>query len=85
MDIEKLDQIVDIISKGDTGAVEGLFSKPGGRKFLESVVLMVMCNLPHVQEDKEDLFIAFRRALDKIEKRIKRQKEGQKILRQVYN
>ena len=85
MDLEKLEQIVNIISKGDTGAVEGLFSKPGGRRFLESVVLMVVYSSPHMQEDKEDLFMAFRRGLDRIERRIKRQKEGQKILREVYN
>ncbi|MCW3111810.1 MAG: hypothetical protein JWR18_206 [Segetibacter sp.] len=85
MDIEKLDQIVNIISKGDTSAAEALFNKPGGRKFLESVVLMVVCNLPYVHEDKEDLFIAFHKALDKIENRIKHQKQGQKILMQAYS
>ncbi|MCW3108725.1 MAG: hypothetical protein JWQ09_3231, partial [Segetibacter sp.] len=69
MDIEKLEQIINIISKGDTRSAEVLFNKPGGRKFLESIVLVVVCNLPYQHEEKGDLFIAFRKALDKIEKR----------------
>jgi hypothetical protein len=85
MDTEKLQQIIKLISKGDTSAAEVLFDKPGGRKYLESIVLVVMGSLPHLQEDKEELFFAFLKGLDKIEKRIQHQKEGQKILRQVYN
>lgn len=84
MEIEQLEEIANIISKGDTGAVEGLFNKPGGRKFFERVVLTVLYAIPREQEDKEDLFVAFCKGLDKIEKRIKRQKDGQTILKQVY-
>ena len=76
---------MNVVSKGDTTAIEGLFNKPGGRKFLERVILMVIYKLPYEQDDKEDLFMALRKALDKIEYRIKHQKEGQKILRQVYS
>jgi ribosome-associated translation inhibitor RaiA len=35
--------------------------------------------LPYSQEEKVALFSAFMNALDKIEKRIKHQKEGQRI------
>jgi ribosome-associated translation inhibitor RaiA len=84
MDTEKLEQIIHNISKGDTGLIEVFFKKPGGRKFFESLVLIVISRLPYEQEEKEDLFIAFRKALNKIEERIKHQKEGQKILQQVY-
>jgi ribosome-associated translation inhibitor RaiA len=84
MDIEKLEHIIHSISKGDTSVIEVLFKKPGGRKFLEGLVVIVISRLPYMQEEKEDLFIAFRKALDKIEKRIKHQKEGQKILQQIY-
>ena len=85
MHLEKLDEIINIISRGDTTSAEALFSKPGGRKYLESIVLIVINNLPYSTDEKEELFIAFLKALNKIEKRIKRQKEGQKILNQVYN
>jgi ribosome-associated translation inhibitor RaiA len=84
MYIEKLEQIIRIIAKGDTSSVELLFNKPGGRKYLESIVLVVVSNLPYSQEEKVALFSAFMNALDKIEKRIKHQKEGQKILNQIY-
>jgi hypothetical protein len=84
MEIEKLEEIIDIISKGDISAAEVLFNKPGGRKFLERVVLVVICNLPYEQEQKEELFYAFRKALNKIENRLKHQKEGQKILKDVF-
>ena len=84
MYIEKLEQIIRIIAKGDTSSVELLFNKPGGRKYFESIVLVVVSNLPYSQEEKVALFCAFMNALDKIENRIKHQKEGQKILNQMY-
>lgn len=80
MDPEKLENIVNIISKGDITAAEVLFEKPGGRKFLECIVLTVVCGMRADPEEKEDLFLAFRRALNKIEKRIYHQKQGQQIL-----
>lgn len=84
MQIEKLEQLIRIIAKGDTASVELLFNKPGGRKYLESIVLVVISNLPCLQEEKVNLFTAFINVLDKIEKRIKHQKEGQKILNQIH-
>ena len=84
MQIEKLEQIIHMIAKGDTSSVELLFNKPGGRKYLESIVLVIVSNLPYSQVEKLALFSAFMNALDKIEKRIRHQKEGQKILNQIY-
>lgn len=81
---EKLEQLINIISKGDTSPVELLFDKPGGRKYFESIVLIVVTNLSYSEEEKVNLFAAFIKALDKIEEKIKHQKEGQKILRQIY-
>jgi hypothetical protein len=85
MNIEDLQDIINLASKGNTGPAEALFRKPGGRKYLESLVLLLVCNLPYLQEDKEDVFLAFRKVLDKLEYRIRHQQEGQKILSQVYN
>lgn len=85
MNIENLEQIIQMISKGDTRSAELLFNKPGGRKYLESIVLVVVSTLPNSREEKIDLFSAVIKGLDKIEKRIRRQKEGQNILRQVYS
>lgn len=83
MNEEKLACIIQTISKGDTGAAELLFSRPGGRKYFESLIAVVISNLPYGQDEKADLFIAFRTGLDKIEKRIRHQKEGQEILKQI--
>jgi len=82
MDTEEVKHIIDIISKGNTGPAEDLFTKPGGRKYLESIVLTILCTMP-VEKEKEVLFRAFRKGLDKIEQRIKRQSEGQRILEQI--
>ncbi|HEX8334431.1 MAG TPA: hypothetical protein VF622_17540 [Segetibacter sp.] len=84
MDNRKLEQIISIISKGDIQFAEALFSKPGGRKYLENIVLIVISNLPTEEDEKEDLFKAFVKGLDKIESRIQHQKQGQKILKQIY-
>lgn len=84
MNLEKLESIINTLAKGDTSVAEKLLSKPGGKKYLESIVLIIVNNLPHVQEEKEYLFIAFLKALNKIEKRIKHQKAGQEILKQIY-
>ncbi|HSV11880.1 MAG TPA: hypothetical protein VLI68_13985 [Hanamia sp.] len=81
--MENLKQIIHLISRGDTSSAELLFNKPGGRKYLESMVLVVVTGLPYEEEEKVDLFGAFIKGLDKIERRINRQKEGQKILNQV--
>lgn len=83
MELKSLRQLISLVSKGDTAAAEALFARPGGRKYIESIVLTVLCSVPELESEKEDLFFAFRKALDNIEKRIKRQKEGQEILDQI--
>ena len=85
MQRDQLEQIINIISKGDTSPAELLFNKPGGRKYFESLILVVVTSLPYSQEEKENLFSTFIKVLDKIEKRIEHQKEGQKILRQIFS
>jgi len=39
--------IIRTISKGDTSLVEGFFRKPGGRKYLENIALILINALPH--------------------------------------
>ena len=83
IDLKKLEEVVSIISKGDTSIAEKMLNKPGGRIFLESSVLMILSHLPYPASDREALFIAFIKTLNKIEGRIRRQHEGQEILKQV--
>jgi hypothetical protein len=84
MNIEKFEEAITIISRGDTSIAEALFSKPGGRKYFESIVAVVVSTLPGEAEEKEHLFRAFIKGLDRIEYRIKHQRQGQKILKQLY-
>jgi hypothetical protein len=84
MEGEKFEPVTNNISRGDISFAEDLFSKPGGRKYLENILMVLLTSLPE-QGDKDDLFVALVKGLDKIEKRIKRQKEGKEILQQVYN
>lgn len=85
MEIERLEHILNVIVKGDIDIAGALFTKPGGRKFFESVVLVVVCNLPYEHEQKEELFSAFLEAMNKIENRLTHQQEGEKILSKIWN
>ncbi|WP_207496064.1 hypothetical protein [Aridibaculum aurantiacum] len=82
---EDLQFIVNTIAKGDTTFAEEFFRKPGGRKYLENITLILINTLPYKHEEKEELYFAFVQVLNKIEKRIKRQKDGQRILEDVFS
>ncbi len=74
-----------MVSKGNTDTIEALFKKPGGKSYLETMVLMVLSNSGYLHDEKEALFNAFLKVTNNLEKRIKRQKDGEVILMQVYN
>jgi hypothetical protein len=76
-------KIIQTISKGDTSFAESFFEKPGGKKYLENIVLILVNTLPHIQDDKEEIYSGFVQILNRIEKRIQRQKEGTRILKQI--
>lgn len=76
--------IIDTLAKGDTGFVERFFKKPGGRKHLENITLLLIHTLPNEHEEKEELYYGFVEVLDKLEKRIKHQHVGQQILEDVF-
>ena len=76
--------IIRTISKGDTSLVESFFRKPGGRKYLENITLILINALPHHYGEKEELFLGFVEVLDRMEQRIERQKDGQDILEDVF-
>lgn len=83
MKTENLEEIIKILSKGNTSPAEKLLSKPGGRKYIESIVLIIISNLHVLQEEKEDVFQAFLHLLNMLENRIKHQKNGQAILNRI--
>lgn len=81
---EHFKNLINAISKGDTSLVESFFSRPGGRKYLENITLILINTLPHHYDKKEELYAGVVEVLDLMEQRIQRQKEGQEILGNVF-
>ena len=75
--------LIRTIAKGDTSLVESFFQKPGGRKYLENITLILINALPHQYGEKEELYLGFIEVLDRMEQRIQRQKDGAEILDDV--
>ena len=80
---EHFKHLIRTISKGDTSFVESFFRRPGGRRYLENITLILINTLPHHYDDKEELYLGFVEVLDRMEQRIQRQNEGQEILEEV--
>jgi hypothetical protein len=76
--------LIRVISKGDTSLVESFFRRPGGRKYLENISLILINTLPHRYDEKEEMYLGFVEVLDRMERRIRRQKEGQEVLEDVF-
>jgi hypothetical protein len=76
------DAILSIV-KGDTGFAESFFRRPGGRRYLENISLILIHTLvPHATE-KEEMYLGFVEVLDRMEQRIQRQQEGEEILEEA--
>lgn len=80
---EQFQHLIRVISKGDTRLVESFFRRPGGRKYLENITLILIHTLaPHYGE-KEEMYQGFVEVLDRMEDRIRRKNEGEEILEGV--
>lgn len=77
---EHLKDIFQALGKGDTGQLALLFRRPGGRKHLENLTLILIGTLPQPMEEKQALYRGFVSVLDRMEGRIRRQEEGEEIL-----
>ena len=77
---EHLKNAIHTISKGDTRFAESFFRRPGGRRYLENISLILINTLaPHATE-KEEMYRGFVEVLDRMEGRIRRQQDGGAIL-----
>ncbi|HEY1022712.1 MAG TPA: hypothetical protein VGE06_10400 [Flavisolibacter sp.] len=82
---QHLSDAIHAISKGDTGLAESFFRRPGGRRYLENLSLILLNTLlPHAAE-KEEMYRGFVQVLDHMEERILRQLEGEEILEEVLH
>jgi hypothetical protein len=71
---------VQTIAKGDTRLAETFFRRPGGRRYLENLSLILLHTLlPHSTE-KEEMYGGFVQVLDHMEGRILRQLEGEELI-----
>ena len=77
---DHLEEAIRSIVRGDTRLAESFFRRPGGRRYLENISLILLNTLvPHATE-KEDMYLGFVEVLDQMEQRILRQLEGEEIL-----
>ena len=77
---EHLNDAIRILSKGDTRFAESFFRRPGGRRYLENVSLILLNTLlPHSTE-KEEMYRGFVQVLDRMEERILHQLQGEEIV-----
>lgn len=83
MKSEDIEKFVRIATTGDTTQIEWMFKKPGGRKFLETTILLIINQMPLTKEEKFNYVESFVKIMDKMETRIKHQKQGEKILKQA--
>lgn len=80
---EPIQNIIQGITNGDACSIEMFFSKPGGKKYLENLSLILIHTLPYNYAEKEKLYLDFVKVLNGIEQHI-RQKNGQKILDGIF-
>lgn len=77
---ESLQHLIRNIAKGDTSLAESFFRRPGGRRYLENLSIILLNTLvPHCTE-KEEMYQGFVEVLDQMEERLQRREEGQVIL-----
>ena len=80
---DHLRQAIRTIAKGDTSLAESFFLRPGGRRYLENISLILLHTLvPHTVE-KDEMYLGFVEVLDHMEERISRQYEGEEILEEA--
>lgn len=77
---DHLRNVIRTIASGDTSLAESFFRRPGGRKYLENLSLILLHTLlPHSTE-KEEMYSGFVQVLDHMEGRIHHQQQGEEIL-----
>lgn len=80
---EPVQSIINDITNGDACSLEIFFSRPGGKRYLEHISLILIHTLPYSFQEKEKLYLDFVNVLNGIEWSI-RQKQGQRILDGIF-
>lgn len=77
---EHLRDAICNIAKGDTGFAESFFRRPGGRRYLENISIILINTLAPHSTEKDEMYLGFVQVLDYMEERITRQLESEEIL-----
>jgi hypothetical protein len=82
---EHLDNAIRSIAKGDTRLAESFFTRPGGRRYLEQLsVILINTLAPHATE-KEEMYLGFVEVLNHMEQRVLHQWKGAEILQSALH
>jgi|GEM_PF-1943101 len=82
---EHFNDAIRNIVKGDTRLAESFFRRPGGRRYLENLSLILINTLVPHSTEKEEMYLGFVQVLDHMEDRILRQWEGHEILEEALH
>lgn len=82
---DHLNDAIRRLSKGDTRLFESFFRRPGGRRYLENLSLILLNTLVPHSTEKEEMYYGFVQVLDHMEERILRQLEGEEILEEALH
>lgn len=80
---EHLKQVLKAMGNGETSVLERFFRRPGGRKYLEQLTLILIHTLPHHYGEKEEMYLGFVEVLDGLEQHL-RQREGDEVLERIF-
>ena len=80
---EHLRDAIRAIPKGDPELPESFSRRPGGRRYLETISLILLNTLVPHSTEKEEMYLGFVQVLDHMEERILRQLEGEDILEEA--
>ncbi len=80
---DQFDNDIRAISKGDTSFAERFFRRPGGRRYLENLSLILIHTLAPQAAEKEEMYLGFVEVLDLMEERIRRQREDGELIRDL--
>jgi hypothetical protein len=79
----KRQEFIDVISKADTKYLEVIQSTPNGRAMFEASIIQAIDRMNITNDEKGEFILLFHGILNKMEERIKHQKQGEQILKQL--
>jgi hypothetical protein len=80
---DRREEFINALSKTDTKYLEALQAIPNGRAMFEASIIQSIDKMNITNEEKGEFILLFNSILNKMEERIKHQKQGEQILNQL--